>query len=225
MVARLTASQMQITPATDPGMLLGDSGAMKDLVSQLIDIRKQDVRTGNTEPFTATVQFDSDAAGLIAQGQIRTAFLDTIGQNQASGMVQTIADSNFTGGKVPSGQIPVLRAWGVTIECDFTATSLDIQRVGANIAQIMNLRKTPVQMGSIRDWPDLLAPRGTGGGNSTFGMIPFTPPIVLLPLQDFSVTAQVVRPIQLSVAQVVAVRLHFRAQSVTSYDPLVLGKS
>lgn len=193
-------------------------------VNQLRAARKVNVRQGNVEPVTGTVRFVTAAGGVLAAGLQRTAFLDNIGEATSSGLAQTAADGTLFGGKIPSGEVIVLRGMGLSVESDGAFTAQDVEILGRNLAVQMQLRRTPVLMGSVRDWPDFLGPRGVGNGNNTDGVIPFTPAVVLEPLQDFTMLVTIVRPITLSLA-LTAYDVHFRFPDLKLYDPMVLGKS
>ena len=203
---------------------LADSAQLAGFVQTLLDARAVDTRQGNLEIVASTVAFVTDGAGLIPQGQFRTFFQDTLGQNQASGMVQTLADSNLFGGQIPSGVCILLYGLGFSVECDKAFTSEDAYKLCRNLSILPNLRGTPVNAGSVRDWPDILGPRGVGIGNQTNGVVPLDPPIVLLPLQTWNVKVTLERAVTLSNVST-EYRVHVRAPSQRIYDPLVLGKS
>ena len=221
--ARLTSGPM--APSLNSGRAnLADSAQLAGYVQTLLDARAVDTRQGNLEVVTSTVAFLTDGAGLIPAGQFRTLFQDNQGQAAASGMIQTLADSNLFGGKIPSGVCILLFGLGFSVECDAAFTSEDVYKLARNLSVLANLRGTPVQTGSVRDWPDILGPRGVGLGNQTGGVVPLDPPIVLLPLQDWTVKLTLERPVTLS-NPATEYRVHLRCPSQRLYDPLVLGKS
>jgi hypothetical protein len=217
---------MRPSPTMDPAAVLHDRELLAGYVQTLKMARAVDVRQGSLEIVTATVAFDVGVAGAIAQGVKRTAFLDNLNDNQSSGLVQTYADGNLFGGKIPSGELVILRGMGINIEAtDPEITAQDINQIGRNISVLFQLRRTPVNAGSVRDWPELIGARGTGNGNPDSGVVPFSPPVVLEPLQDYTVTFEVVRPISLTVEEGSQILLHIRNPAMRVYDPIVLGKS
>jgi hypothetical protein len=203
---------------------LAVSAQLAGYVQTLLDSRAVDTRQGNLEAVASTVAFQTDGAGLIPAGTFRTFFQDNLGQAAASGMIQTLADSNLFGGQIPSGVALILYGLGFSIECDVAFTSEDVYALARNLSILANLRGTPVQAGSVRDWPDILGPRGVGLGNQDGGTVPLDPPIVLLPLQTWAVKVTCERPVTLSNVST-EYRVHLRCPAQRIYDPLVLGKS
>lgn len=217
-------------PSTmDPTAMLADENLLYEYVRVLKLARKVNVRQGNVEAVTATVQFVTDAAALIPFGTRRIAFQDNLGELNSSGVVggQTRADGNLFGGKIPSGEMILMRGFGLNVESDAAITAQVVNQIGRNVGVTMQLRRTPVNMGSVRDWPEVIGARGTGNGNSDRGTIPFTPPLVLEPLQDYTVEFVVERQVGITLVGFAntPVDVHVRCPSLRIYDPIVLGKS
>lgn len=186
---------------------------VRGALSQLRDVN---VNLTQWRPMTARVEFTPVAGPPvnIPQGQARTMFLDDLGESANSGLVQTEADGTFFGGRVANGEIILLHGMGFAVTgVDGAApiTTGDVEAMVSSISATMNLRERPVDLGSLSDWPSIEGVPGLpNNGFEIVGEVLFRDPIILQPLDRFSIRLEVASQVNLSAIDIgpqVSVRL------------------
>lgn len=199
-----------------------------DVVQSLKQLRKWNVNVTQWEPMIATVQFPVTAGPEIVDNSIRTAFLDKLGESTNGGLPLTHADFTFGSGKVPNGQVILLQSFGVSVCGNGAAggsmTAADVDGLVELISVRMNLRQRPLDMGAVADWPSIEGVSAiANNGFQVVGEVGFDP-IILEPLDDFSVTLKTEAALEMSnIANVP--RLRIKIGTTRFYTERVLGLS
>lgn len=216
MQAQLSASVPQV---------LSSPERTKKYIKELERATTANARQGNLELVMGSIQFPTTAGGVIAANTQLRMFQDGFGGFAAGGLALTHADATFFQGKVPSGQLLILRGMGMGVYCrEGAASAQDVEMLCRTCSVTVNLRSTPVPAGNIAMWPTETGARGTGNGNVTDGTRPFDPGIVLQPNQDFTIDFEVVRAVTLS-QQSANYVVQALLPAIRVYDPLVLARS
>lgn len=190
-----------------------------EVLKAMRDIRELNVNLTQWQPLIGTVEF-ANVAGAVAV-QDRTMFLDRLTESTASGLAQTLADGNFFGGKVPTGQIILLEGLGLAV-VGGVALAADVLDLISSISVTTNLRQRPVRMGSVMDWPDTHGSSGlSANGREIVGQVRFDEPSLLEPVDDFTVTFRVERALTIGAADVPRIRAYWPATRI--YSERVLG--
>jgi len=218
------AARQYVPASAQAAQVLHDPNLIRGWVDVLKEVRRY-ARTGNLEPIVGTARMTTNGAGLLAANAQTRVFLDDLNDNQASGIVQTRADSNYFGGKVPQGEIFVLHGMEVQILADSQLNALDIEQIAKSVSVEIQLRETPVYSGAVIDWPSVMGARGQGNGDQTNGVRPFEPSVVIESLMSYWIVLTAVRAVQLSVAATVNIDFRVRNPATRLYDAVILGKS
>jgi len=220
----MTIDVMRTMTASVPAVL-SDPARTRQYIDELEKATQANARQGNLEVVMGSVAFETDGAGVIAAGAAQRMFQDGLNQAAAGGLVLTYADATLFFGKVPSGQIFILRAMGFGIYCvEAAASAQDVEILGRTTRVTTNLRNTPVPSGNVTQWPTETGARTTGNGNVTDGSRPLDPGIVLQPNHDFTIDFEVVRQVTLSQVDSTYIIQAF-LPAIRVYDPLVLARS
>lgn len=191
-------------------------------------LRKWNVNVTQWEPMISTVQFPVVAGPIIEANSIRTAFLDKLGESTNGGLPLTNADFTFGSGKVPNGQVILLQSFGISVCGNGAAggslTAADVEQLVELISVRMNLRQRPLDMGAVADWPSIEGVTSVANnGFQVVGEVGFDP-IILEPLDDFSVTLKTENVLSMSnIANVP--RLRIKIGTTRFYTERVLGLS
>lgn len=188
-------------------------------------MRALDVDKTDLQPVTGTVAFNSDGVGLIVETE-RKMFEDKLNEAVSSGLAQTRASGTFFGGEVPTGQMWLLWSLGLTASGAGTLTADQLLAFAEAISVQVNLRSKdkPVQIGGLLDWPDILGSNaGIQTGNGEIGRRTFTYPIVLDPLDSFTLDFTREKAVTIGINSFVQIHGYLRATRI--YDERVLALS
>ena len=178
-------------------------------------------------PLIASVAF-TPAGGIIPAGQTRTAFIDSNGANQNSGVVQTNASQTFSRGITKSGTRSFLLGLGVQVFSNLGAplaagagvlapAPLDPSEMIAAIHRLslkMNIGSAEQQLGPVACWPAgsgafgiqaAAVPSSTNGAPSLDSLTYFSDVVVLDPFINFSVDVTAAAAINVVTTQGAAV--------------------
>ena len=199
--------------------------AMAIIAAQGQALRALDVDKTDLQPVTGTVLFTSGGGGLIAETS-RTLFQDQVGEATASGVTQNRARGNYFGGSIPTGQMWMLWSLGLSAVGGPTITGDNLLAFAEACSVRVNLRTrdNAVEIGGVLDWPDVLGSNGSiYTGNGEIGRRTFTYPIVLEPLDSFTIEIVRRRPVTVAVNEQISVHAYMRATRI--YDERVLALS
>jgi hypothetical protein len=156
-------------------------------------------------PLVGSVAFPTIAASIV-QAQTQTAFVDRLGVNQASGILQSNATSTFSGvdgGLSAAGSRSFLLGMGVQVYSNqgaafTTAIGPGNELLQAEVAMIINqtslnlrIGSSNQQMGKIAVWPGGVGVYNsiyaTNGFPSLDSLTFFSDPVILDPFLNFAV--------------------------------------
>ena len=171
-------------------------------------------------PLIGSVAFDTPASGIVQAFQTRTAFIDSNGANQNSGVTQSNATQTFSRGITKSGTRSFLLGLGVQVYSNegsnVTAAAaapaaLDPGEVMMAIHQTslkLNIGSAEQQLGKVACWPagsgtfgiqGAAVPSATNGAPSLDSLSYFSDVVVLDPFINFSVDVTIEGPIDLTI--------------------------
>jgi hypothetical protein len=155
---------------------------------QAAELKALDVDKTDLQPVTGTVQWTTSGAGALVETS-RRFFEDKIGESTASGLTQNRALGTYHGGQVSTGQMWLLWSLGFTVvSTGFTAAQIAAAAQAISVSVNLRTKDNGVEIGGLLDWPDVLgAGSGISTGNGQIGRRTFSYPIVLDPLDSFTI--------------------------------------